>query len=63
MQIRRRPPNPTVAVSNLRYQVATPDAEPKNILEKIVWQKEEEVDQMREKQPLQELQKQALTAP
>ncbi len=63
MQIRRRPPNPTVAVSNLRYQVATPDAEPRNILEKIVWQKEEEVDQMREKQPLQELQKQALTAP
>ncbi|WP_315789593.1 indole-3-glycerol phosphate synthase TrpC [Fischerella sp. JS2] len=63
MQIRRRPPNPTVAVSNLRYQVATPEAEPRNILEKIVWQKEEEVDQMREKQPLQELQKQALTAP
>ncbi|PLZ96242.1 indole-3-glycerol phosphate synthase [Fischerella thermalis CCMEE 5268] len=63
MQIRRRPPNPTVAVSNLRYQVATPDAEPRNILEKIVWQKEEEVDQMREKQPLKELQKQALTAP
>jgi indole-3-glycerol phosphate synthase len=62
MQIRRRPPNPTVAVSHLRYQVATHDAEPRNILEKIVWQKEEEVDKMREKQPLQELQKQALTA-
>ncbi|TBR61133.1 indole-3-glycerol phosphate synthase [Westiellopsis prolifica IICB1] len=63
MQIRRRPPNPSVAVSNLRYQVATHDAEPMNILEKIVWQKEEEVDQMREKQSLKELQKQALTAP
>ncbi|MFB2773499.1 indole-3-glycerol phosphate synthase TrpC [Pelatocladus sp. BLCC-F211] len=63
MQIRRRPPNPSVAVSSLRYQVATHDAEPMNILEKIVWQKEEEVDQMREKQPLKELQKQALTAP
>ncbi|MBW4433030.1 MAG: indole-3-glycerol phosphate synthase TrpC [Pelatocladus maniniholoensis HA4357-MV3] len=62
MQIRRRPPNPTVAVSSLRYQVATHDAEPMNILEKIVWQKEEEVDKMREKQPLTELQKQALTA-
>ncbi|KOP25303.1 indole-3-glycerol phosphate synthase [Hapalosiphon sp. MRB220] len=62
MQIRRRPPNPSVAVSNLRYQVATHDAEPMNILEKIVWQKEEEVDQMREKQPLKELQKQALSA-
>ncbi|TFI55946.1 indole-3-glycerol phosphate synthase TrpC [Mastigocladus laminosus UU774] len=63
MQIRRRPPNPSVAVSNLRYQVVTHDAEPMNILEKIVWQKEEEVDQMREKQSLKELQKQALTAP
>ncbi|MGJ5673781.1 MAG: indole-3-glycerol phosphate synthase TrpC [Nostochopsis sp.] len=63
MQIRRRPPNPSVAVSSLRYQVATHDAEPMNILEKIVWQKEEEVNQMREKQPLKELQKQALTAP
>ncbi|WP_026734111.1 indole-3-glycerol phosphate synthase TrpC [Fischerella sp. PCC 9605] len=63
MQIRRRSPNPAVAVSSLRYQVATPNAEPRNILEKIVWHKEEEVDQMREKQPLQELQKQALTAP
>lgn len=63
MQIRRRSPNPAVAVSSLRYQVATPDAEPRNILEKIVWHKEEEVDQMREKQPLRELQKQALSAP
>ncbi|MCX7596192.1 MAG: indole-3-glycerol-phosphate synthase TrpC, partial [Fischerella sp.] len=63
MQIRRRPPNPAVSVSNLRYQIATPDAEPRNILEKIVWHKEEEVDQLREKQPLQELQKQALNAP
>ncbi|EKF04696.1 indole-3-glycerol phosphate synthase [Tolypothrix sp. PCC 7601] len=40
-----------------------PGAEPNNILEKIVWQKEIEVDQMRERVPLRELQKQALTAP
>ncbi|MDM9382839.1 indole-3-glycerol phosphate synthase TrpC [Chlorogloeopsis sp. ULAP01] len=63
MQIRRHAPNPSVAVSYLRYQVALPDAEPRNILEKIVWHKEEEVEQMRQKQPLQELQKQALSAP
>ncbi len=63
MQIRRRPPNPSFAVSYLKYQVAVPGAEPQNILEEIVWQKELEIDQMREKLPLQELQKQALTAP
>jgi indole-3-glycerol phosphate synthase len=63
MQIRRRPPNPSVAVSTVRYQVALPDAEPINILEKIVWHKEEEVDQMREKLPLQELQRLIVDVP
>ncbi|MEH2075578.1 MAG: indole-3-glycerol phosphate synthase TrpC [Nostoc sp.] len=63
MQIRRRSPNPAIAVSILRYQVAVPDAAPKNILEEIVWQKEVEYDLMREKVPLQELRKQVLTAP
>jgi indole-3-glycerol phosphate synthase len=56
MQIRRRQPNPAVAVENLRYQVAVPDAEPRNILEKIVWHKEKEIDQKRERMPLMELQ-------
>lgn len=63
MQIRRRPPNPTVAVQELRYQVKAPDAAPQHILEEIVWQKEVEVDQMRERVPLVELQKQVLSAP
>ncbi|MEH1836777.1 MAG: indole-3-glycerol phosphate synthase TrpC [Nostoc sp.] len=63
MQIRRRSPNPAINVSILRYQAAVPDGAPNNILEEIVWHKEVEVDQMREKLPLQELQKQALTAP
>lgn len=63
MQIRRRPPNPSISVSILCYQIAVPDAAPNNILEEIVWNKELEIDQMREKLPLQELQKQALTAP
>jgi indole-3-glycerol phosphate synthase len=58
MQIRRHPPNPAVAVENLRYQVKLPDAEPKHILEEIVWHKETEVDQMREQKPLLELQRQ-----
>ncbi len=63
MQIRRRPPSLAVNASQVQYQVATPDAEPNHILEKIVWHKEVEVERMREKTSLQELQKQALTAP
>jgi indole-3-glycerol phosphate synthase len=63
MQIRRRSPSPAIAVSILRYQTVVPDAEPNNILEEIVWQKEVEVQQMREKLPLRELQHQALSAP
>ncbi len=63
MQIRRRSPNPAIAVSMLRYQAAVPDSAPNNILEEIVWQKEVEYDLMREKVPLQELRKQVLTAP
>lgn len=63
MQIRRRPPSPDIAVLSLRYQIAAPDAEPNNILEEIVWYKEAEVDQMREKQSLQDLQRQIVNAP
>jgi indole-3-glycerol phosphate synthase len=63
MQIRRRQPSPSVNVSILCYQVAVPDAQPQHILEEIVWHKEIEVTQMRDRVPLRELQKQALTAP
>lgn len=63
MEIRRRPPNPAVAVETLRYQVKVPDAEPRNILEKIVWHKESEVDQLRERQPLPQLQGKLASAP
>jgi indole-3-glycerol phosphate synthase len=61
MKIRRRPPNPVVAVEHLQYQVRVPDAEPRNILEKIVWRKEEEVAKARERLPLADLQRQVLT--
>ncbi|PSN19674.1 indole-3-glycerol phosphate synthase TrpC [filamentous cyanobacterium CCP5] len=63
MTIRRRPPNPGVAVSSLRYQVRLPDDEPRNILEKIIWQKEIEVDRLREQIPLGDLQRQVASAP
>jgi indole-3-glycerol phosphate synthase len=63
MQIRRRPPNPVVAVEELRYLIPAEDAEPRNILEKIVWHKEKEVDQMREVTPLADLRKQIADLP
>lgn len=58
MQIRRRHPNPSIAVDTLRYQVKVPDAEPRHILEEIVWHKEKEVTQLRDRLSLLELKKQ-----
>lgn len=63
MKIRRRPPNPAVAVKHLQYQIKTADAEPRHILEKIVWHKETEVAALRERLPLSDLQRQVLDAP
>lgn len=63
MQIRRRPPNPAISVQDLCYQIPAPDAAPRHILEEIVWHKELEVAQWRERLPLSELQRQALEAP
>ena len=62
-QIRRRPPNPAIDLDILRYQVVVPDSEPRYILEEIVWHKETEVDQMRERVPLVELRRRVQTAP
>ncbi|NET30389.1 MAG: indole-3-glycerol phosphate synthase TrpC [Cyanothece sp. SIO1E1] len=63
MQIRRRPPNPAIAVQELQYQIKVPDAAPRHILEEIVWHKEAEVAQMRAKLCLMDLQRQVLAAP
>jgi len=63
MKIRRRPPNPSISVASLQYQIKVPDSEPRNILEKIVWHKETEVARMREAIPLQKLQQQAQNLP
>lgn len=63
MQIRRRPPNPPVKVDNLRYQVPIPDAQPRHILEEIVWHKETEVDRLRERLSLLDLRKQVQDVP
>lgn len=63
MEIRRRSPNPIVAVEHVRYQSKVFDAAPRHILEEIVWQKEVEVDKMRERVPLLELQKKVRDLP
>jgi indole-3-glycerol phosphate synthase len=63
MQIRRRNPNPNIDVSIVRYQSTIKNSEPNSILEEIVWHKEVEVEQMRQKVPLNELQKQAIALP
>ncbi|MBE9078050.1 indole-3-glycerol phosphate synthase TrpC [Romeria aff. gracilis LEGE 07310] len=63
MEIRRRQPNPVIRVKHLRYQVNRPDAQPQNILEKIVWHKEAEVERLRAQLPLADLQRQVLTVP
>lgn len=57
MEIRRRPPNPAITIPHVRYQANVFDAEPRHILEEIVWQKEAEVAKMRDRLPLAELQK------
>ncbi len=60
MKIRRRPPSSAISVSHLEYQIVVPDNQPAHILEEIVWYKEREVAQMRERTPLDTLQKQVV---
>ena len=57
MKIRRLPPSPPILVGYLEYKIAIPDNQPEHILEEIVWEKEREVNIMREKLPLATLQK------
>ena len=57
MEIRRRSPSPKIRVSYLEYGVPHDDEKPRNILEKIVWEKDREVDLARQKVPLDQLKK------
>lgn len=63
MQIRRRNPNPKINTGEVEYQSDIPNCEPKNILEKIVWYKEVEVDKMRDRLPLLKLRQQVQDVP
>jgi indole-3-glycerol phosphate synthase len=55
MDIRRRPPNHKVQVAHLEYAIPHQDSEPRNFLEKIVWEKDREVAVARERMPLEQL--------
>jgi len=59
MQIRRQSPDPAVK----DYPIAAPNTEPRHILEKIVWHKEQEVAQMKASLPLSKLQNQVQATP
>ena len=63
MEIRRRPPNPKVRVAHLEYAVPHDDEEPRHILEKIVWEKDREVEAARQKVPLESLKRQIADLP
>ncbi len=55
MEIRRRPPNPKVQVAHLEYAIPHKESEPRNILEKIVWEKDREIETARQRMPLVKL--------
>ena len=57
MEIRRRPPNPTVRVENLEYAVPHREAKAKNILEEIVWHKDTEIKNFKKIRILRSLRK------
>ncbi|NJN30071.1 MAG: indole-3-glycerol phosphate synthase TrpC [Synechococcales cyanobacterium RM1_1_8] len=63
MQIRRRALNPVVRVADMSFKTSLSGDQPNNILEEIVWHKETEVNRMREKTPLAQLQAQMRSAP
>jgi indole-3-glycerol phosphate synthase len=63
MEIRRRPPNPKVKVAHLEYAIPHADSEPRNILEKIVWEKDREVTAARDRVSLEQLKKQVSELP
>ena len=63
MEIRRRPPNPKVRVAHLEYAVPHDEEEPRHILEKIVWEKDREVEAARQKVPLDSLRRQIADLP
>jgi indole-3-glycerol phosphate synthase len=63
MEIRRRPPNPSVKVAHLQYSVPHDESQPRHILEEIVWEKDREVSANRERVSLEKLRQQVADLP
>ena len=63
MEIRRRPPNPSVRVAFLQYGVPHPEEKPRHILEEIVWEKDREVEAARQRLSLAQLKTQVADLP
>ncbi|MFN9990225.1 MAG: indole-3-glycerol phosphate synthase TrpC [Cyanobacteriota bacterium] len=63
MEIRRRPPNPSVKVAHLEYGIPHPEEQPRHILEKIVWEKDREIAAARDRVSLEQLRGQVAKLP
>ncbi|MBW4530359.1 MAG: indole-3-glycerol phosphate synthase TrpC [Aphanothece saxicola GSE-SYN-MK-01-06B] len=63
MEIRRRPPNPSVRVAHLEFGTPHPEESPRHILEEIVWEKDREVTAARERVSLESLKQQVADLP
>ncbi|KAJ7269442.1 hypothetical protein O6H91_Y398100 [Diphasiastrum complanatum] len=65
VSIRRRPPTgpPNHYVGPFQFRIQSEGNTPRNILEEIIWHKDTEVSQMKEKMPLQKVTKALETAP
>tara|TARA_Y100001968_G_scaffold42730_3_gene32815 strand:+ start:5477 stop:6361 length:885 start_codon:yes stop_codon:yes gene_type:complete len=63
MNIRRRPPNPSIKVASLEYAIPHSNSEPQNILEKIIWNKNKEIELARNRVPLKKLKSQISSLP
>lgn len=63
MEIRRRPPNPSVRVAHLEFGTPHPEESPRHILEEIVWEKDREVTAARDRVSLESLKQQVADLP
>tara|TARA_Y100001970_G_scaffold288521_1_gene416055 strand:+ start:8153 stop:9040 length:888 start_codon:yes stop_codon:yes gene_type:complete len=63
MDIRKRPPNPKVKVANLEYSIPHNESKSTNILEEIIWSKNNEIEASKKKISLEDLKKQVSKLP
>ena len=63
MEIRRRPPNPSVRVAYLEFGIPHAEEKPRHILEEIIWEKDREVEVARQRVSLAQLKAQVVDLP